>query len=147
MATHTNTHHTMTLITLVTTLILSFLGSKIGTYFTIAIAKRQQFYEENNFRKIHSERVSALGGIPIFLALWAVVACMMPMYTNSLLAIGLGTLILTIIGLWDDLKNIGVSIRITAQIAAGSLAFFSGFYLDLGPVSYTHLTLPTTPYV
>ena len=44
--------------------LFAFLCSKFGTYFTIRLAKQQHFYEENNERKIHVEKVSALGGIP-----------------------------------------------------------------------------------
>ena len=32
-------------------------------------------------------------------------------------------------------------------VSGGTVAFITGIYEDLIAVSYTHLTLPTTPYV
>ena len=48
--------------------LVSYCLSSISTNLTIKFAAAKQIIEANNYRKLHLEKVAALGGIPIFLA-------------------------------------------------------------------------------
>lgn len=106
--------------------LFAFLCSKLSTSLTIRIAKQQHFYEENNVRKIHSEKVSALGGIPIFLTFGlSSLAFINSSYSGY--SILLACLLLLGIGLWDDLKNIGIKRRLFTQFVVANIAYLVGF--------------------
>lgn len=106
--------------------LFAFICAKLSTYFTIQTAKKQHFYEENNARKIHSEKVSALGGIPIFITLClSVLIFIKPSYLSYSI-IG-SSLLLLGVGLWDDLKNIGIKRRLLTQFAVANIAYIVGF--------------------
>ena len=108
-------------------LLIGFIVSVLGTYLTIQWAKNKQLFEENDVRKIHTEKVSALGGIPIFIAFWISIAfCNLPMATCLPLLVATGILLL--IGLEDDIYNTGVVRRLLAQVVAASIAFWAGFH-------------------
>jgi len=113
--------------TYIIALFIGFIFSLLGTYLTIQWAKSQQLFEENDVRKIHTEKVSALGGIPIFIAFWISIGfCNLPM--AQCLPIFLATGILGLIGLEDDMLNTGVIRRLLAQVTAASIAFWAGFH-------------------
>ncbi len=116
----------MELSLLIEILLFAFLCSKLGTYFTIRLAKQQHFYEENNVRKIHVEKVSALGGIPIFLT-FGLSSAIFIKSSYSGYAILLACLLLLGIGLWDDLKNIGIKRRLLTQFLVANIAYLVGF--------------------
>lgn len=108
-------------------LFIGFVLSVAGTYLTIQWAKRRQLFEENDVRKIHTEQVSALGGIPVFVALWVSLGFSnLPMGICLPLLVATG--ILMLIGLEDDMYNTGVVRRLLAQVAAASIAFWAGFH-------------------
>ncbi len=108
-------------------LIFGFFLTIVLTKATILIAKKRQLFEANDHRKLHVETVSALGGIPIFIGFWVVVWLFnipFASYAGILLSTGL----LLYIGVEDDFKNTRVAKRFTAQIIAGSIAYYSGFH-------------------
>ena len=108
-------------------LIIGFLLTIILTKATILIAQKRQLFEANDHRKLHTETVSALGGIPIFLGFWVMVV-LFNFPVTAYLGILLGTGLLLYIGVEDDFKNTRVSKRFAAQIFAASIAYFSGFH-------------------
>ncbi len=108
--------------------LFAFLFCKFGTYFTIQFAQQQHFYEENNVRKIHAEKVSALGGIPIFLT-FGLSSLAFTKSSYSGYAILVACLLLVGIGLWDDLKNIGIKRRLLTQFIVANIAYLFGFQL------------------
>lgn len=116
----------MELILCLLLLLFSFLISSIGTYITIHLTRKWQLFEENDYRKIHTEKISSMGGIPIFIALWL----SMFLYVEPviLLPMFIATTLLVSIGIWDDLKNIGVKRRIFIQILVASIAYYTGFH-------------------
>jgi len=112
--------------------LFAFLCSKLGTYFTIQFAKQQHFYEENNVRKIHTEKVSALGGVPIFMT-FGLGSLAFIKSTYSGYSILLACLLLLGIGLWDDIKNIGIKRRLLTQFIVANIAYLVGFqFIEVG---------------
>lgn len=109
-------------------LFFGFLLTILLTKITIRLAAQRQLFEANDHRKLHSETVSALGGIPIFIGFWVMTAGLsVPLMESMALFISTG--ILLIIGVEDDFKNTKVSKRLIAQVIAGTIAFVAGFHL------------------
>lgn len=108
-------------------LFFGFLLNKLGTQLTIHLSKKHQLFEATDHRKIHVEKVSALGGIPIFCTFWGIFLLCNPV-SSIIGLLFLATALLFGIGLWDDLKNIGIKPRVLAQILAANIAYFAGFH-------------------
>lgn len=108
----------------------AFLANQIGTYWTIQFAKQQHLVEANDHRKTHIEQVSALGGLPIFMTLLIGTIVFVPRL-SVILPILLAAFILVAIGLWDDLKNIGIKRRLLVQFIVGNIAYSAGYKLGL----------------
>jgi len=116
----------MTISYIIGILLFTFIFNHFGTYITIKLAKKEQFYEKNNARKIHIEKVAALGGIPIFLTL--VISYFMfmePSFVGN--AILFACVLLLGIGIWDDIKNIGVKRRLSTHFLVANIAYLIGF--------------------
>ena len=111
-------------------LLLTFLFSQFGTFLTIQVARQQQLVEATNHRKFHSEKVAAVGGIPIFITL----VIFYIVKTKDLAAFSpilLAAFCLLGIGLWDDLKPVGIKRRLLIQFFAANIAYFTGFKFQL----------------
>jgi len=108
----------------------AFLVNKIGTFLTIQVAKQKHLTEANDHRKIHKEKVAALGGLPIYLTLFIGTLIVIPVLSKAL-PILVGATILVAIGLWDDLENIGIKRRLLAQFLVANIAYFTGYNLGL----------------
>ncbi len=111
-------------------ILFAFSVNKIGTYLTIQFAKQQHLVETTDHRKIHTEKVAALGGLPIFVTLFMGTMILSPMHSSQLPIIS-AVFILMAIGLWDDLKNIGIKRRLLVQLVVGNIAYFTGFKFGL----------------
>ena len=110
----------------------AFFCSKLGTFLTIQKAKQQQLFEENNARKVHLEQVAALGGIPIFIAL-CLSALVFINSSSERNAILFDCFLLLGVGLWDDLKNIGIKRRLFTQFFVANIAYLTGFqFIEMG---------------
>ncbi len=108
-------------------LCLGFILNKIGTRLIISLAKKHQLFEAIDHRKIHTEQVCALGGVSLFFSLWSIVF-LFTQFSFTLVSLFLATMVLFIVGLWDDLKSIGIKPRLLAQLIAANLAYFAGFH-------------------
>lgn len=111
-------------------LCLGFSLNKVGTFLIITLANKFQLFEKSNHRKIHKEHVSALGGISIFFSLW-LLTFLFTSFFDEISYLFMGTSLLFVIGLWDDLKNINIQKRLLAQIIAAHLAYLAGFHFGL----------------
>lgn len=95
----------------------------------IQMAKKLNYIEQVDERKLHTEKVSSLGGIGIFLAcIVSMLFFIEPIKTNLLLGV-LMVLPLFIIGLVDDLYKVGVTIRLAVQALLGVLLHEMGFQI------------------
>lgn len=112
-------------------ILFAFLFSRLGTYITIRVAKQQEVFEAADHRKLHTEKVAALGGIPVFITL---VMCYFTTVQsfNHLSLLLFATFFLLIVGLWDDLKNIGIKRRLITQFIVANMAYLLGFHFEFG---------------
>lgn len=110
-------------------ILFAFLCSKFGNYITIKVAKQQQLVEATDHRKIHTEKVAALGGIPIFITLVVFYFTIVGFF-NPFSFLLLAAFFLLAVGLWDDLKNIGIKRRLITQFIVANVAYLLGFHFE-----------------
>jgi UDP-GlcNAc:undecaprenyl-phosphate GlcNAc-1-phosphate transferase len=99
-------------------------------------------------RKVHDRALPRLGGLAVFAAFWAAVVAARAGGappadgdTWSLVAFGAGSLILVIVGVYDDHVDAPTWMRLVFQIAVGHLAYLAGFRFLL----VTHLLDAVAP--
>jgi UDP-N-acetylmuramyl pentapeptide phosphotransferase/UDP-N-acetylglucosamine-1-phosphate transferase len=98
----------------------------------IRFAESKEFYVPRTFRRIHDGKVSALGGIAIFLATFISILLFSDFIdfveNRYLLAAGI---LLFFIGLRDDLKEISALAKLIVQIlVAAIVVFLAGYQID-----------------
>lgn len=111
----------------------AFAGAASLMPIVISFAKSKGLMESSCRRKRHSERVSSLGGIPIFAAtLLSIGIFLFPGLNSPVMCLSL-CLPLLMVGFLDDLIDIGITVRIVLQILVGLMLFDMGFQiLDSG---------------
>lgn len=115
-------------------LIIAFLISSWCIPNLIKWARNNQQFEQNDERKKHQEKISALGGIGILVALIA--SSMLPVFQASQLWYLIPALVFLFgISLWDDMKNLPASFRLFVQIMLASWLYLQGWAIDI-PMSY-----------
>ena len=112
--------------TLITTPILSFFATAFFVWATIKAAAYFNLKEANDERKTHTEKVSALGGIGIFLGTWATLFLSGIEMTSELFGLLGGSAVLFATGLVDDFICLSAKARICVQLAVGAMAFGLG---------------------
>ncbi|MDR0470071.1 MAG: undecaprenyl/decaprenyl-phosphate alpha-N-acetylglucosaminyl 1-phosphate transferase, partial [Peptococcaceae bacterium] len=78
-----------------------------------------------NQRKIHTDAMPLLGGLAIFIGFWATVLVTQTL-SKEIIALGAGSLLILISGIWDDSKDIRPVVKLVFQIAASCLIVFYG---------------------
>ena len=111
-------------------LLFGFFTSLVLTYSTIKWAKKKQIYEATDERKIHTEQVSALGGIGLFISFWIMVFLLDISMVVSL-PLFIATSLLFAIGMIDDLMDAGILSRLFLQSLAGFIACYAGFHFTI----------------
>jgi UDP-GlcNAc:undecaprenyl-phosphate GlcNAc-1-phosphate transferase len=141
---------------------LGFLFSAVLTARILKLSQAFGWVDQPGERKIHKKPVARLGGLAIWLAFWLIAAIIYLFDPESLtfvrekvigidknlLGVFLGSLLLLVVGLWDDLKNIKPWQKLSFQLLAGLIvvAFgvrihwfanpFGGLNIELGDWTY-----------
>ncbi len=146
--------------------LIFFLSLGLSLIFTplfIILARRLKIVDQPAHRKIHKEPVSYLGGIAIFLSLIFSVATVFFFYpdlSNSITSGGYLKLVfilgptfgITLVGLWDDIKDISPRYKFMGQLLFVLAIAFFGFRFEvihlpgLSPVSMSLLSVPVTVF-
>lgn len=123
------------------TMVLSFLLNMIFTPLLIGFAKKKGWYDRLDERKIHNGNIPRLGGVGIFgsfLLAFLLTAYEAHTYGDGvssfggqLLAAGVGSIVMFVTGLLDDLKNLRARYKLGLQIVAALIAVAGG--LSFGP--------------
>jgi len=87
----------------------------------ITVAKSLQLYDNPNARKIHNSLIPRIGGIAIALSV-VISLLLMQQLESGLSGFVLGTLIVFIVGIYDDLVGIGWRAKFAGQLLAVSIA-------------------------
>ncbi|MEL6866093.1 MAG: MraY family glycosyltransferase [Bacteroidota bacterium] len=115
-----------------TYVILSFCLSLLLIPGLIKLCHQWQWLDVPTGRKQHIKAVPSIGGIAIFLACWiAGLASNLSFDFHLLLGWSGAALLITMIGAWDDLKDIRALYKLIGQIFIANLLFFSGFQLAI----------------
>ncbi len=126
---------------------LSFaLALILGLFLTASIidlAHKMQLFDGNNHLKIHVEKVASLGGIAIFSSFW--IATLLTSQADGFEGgqyLFVGSFILFLTGVKDDLVHIQAIKRLVIQIGVASLLFLGGVQLTYLPGTDVLLPLP-----
>lgn len=107
--------------------IVAFISAVILIPIVIQMASSQRLVERNDHRKSHGEKVSSLGGIPIYMALAIGLYFSLDSTASTpFWVLGLALPIL-IVGFLDDLFRLSIGFRLVVQILTGILVFELGF--------------------
>lgn len=121
-------------------IIAGFFMALVITMLMIPLVRRQAIrtgmYDVPGERKIHKYPVPRLGGVAIFggfvgaLALSMLIFKDISLFEESVLGILLGGLLIFLLGLVDDLKNISPYVKLVIQLGAALLAFYLGVQIS-----------------
>lgn len=114
--------------------IISFLLGIFIVPLVIAYSKKQGLIDKPNERKIHKEPISRLGGVAIFSStmltfLFLVFLSYYP-YGRLLSGILLGSSLMFLLGLIDDIYTLGAKFKLLIQVAIVTLVFLLGIRID-----------------
>lgn len=114
--------------------IISYLLGVFIVPLVIAYSKKQGLIDEPNERKIHNRPISRLGGIAIWLStmltfLFLVFLSYYP-YGSLLSGILLGSSLMFMLGLVDDVYNLNAKFKLFIQIAIATLVYLLGVKID-----------------
>jgi UDP-GlcNAc:undecaprenyl-phosphate GlcNAc-1-phosphate transferase len=152
----------MMTLTAVLAALVAFIINIILTPFIIRLAHRYKWYDLPDRRKIHTGLIPRLGGPGIFVSL--LVACLSAPVLSSLmngltsgvslplrlLAPFAGILLIHLVGLIDDFKNLRALLKFALQLAAAAVVTCGGYLIHsltipyLGSTSLGFLAYPIT---
>jgi len=90
-----------------------------------------EIYEDCQLeRKIHTSPVPSLGGLAIFCGFVGALYFIEPGLLIEFYGLILGGLVILILGLIDDLKDLSVTVKFSGQIAASLFLIYSGIRID-----------------
>jgi UDP-GlcNAc:undecaprenyl-phosphate GlcNAc-1-phosphate transferase len=137
---------------------LSFLVNLILTPLILFVSHRNNWYDELDDRKIHTDQTPRLGGVGFFWAfLFSVFlfALFLPrafpelsdfkFLSNKYLLMLAGFLVVHLLGLIDDFKNIRAVYKLIGQIIAGSMIAIGGALIDGIYIPLTGWIIPLGP--
>ena len=118
------------ILTILCPIILSILSIIILTYY----AKPLNLLDIPNHRKQHDEPIAMIGGVAIYISLFITSLIInLPYIINVLIY---ASSIVLLIGLLNDIFNLGVVIRLIFQIIASIVVMLSGLAIvDIGEIS------------
>ncbi|HBU69262.1 MAG TPA: undecaprenyl-phosphate alpha-N-acetylglucosaminyl 1-phosphate transferase [Elusimicrobia bacterium] len=116
-------------------LILSFILAYVITPIAIKAAWRLKLLDMPNERKIHSVPIPRVGGIAIVLAVIVATARNFQ-FSSELTGLVIGSSIIYLIGLIDDIKPLSASLRLAAQVIACVIVIKSGVVLNTLPLGF-----------
>lgn len=104
----------------------------------IRLAYRYDMLDPPGAHKRHKTPMPVVGGLAMFLSVWIVVGAVLLIFPEfaaelgqSLLFIFLGALIITLVGLSDDLTPVSAWVKLAAQISAGIVVYLGGLQVSL----------------
>lgn len=114
--------------------IISYLLGVFIVPLVIAYSKKQGLIDKPNERKIHTEPVSRLGGVAIFSStmltfLFLVFLSYYP-YGSLLSGILLGSSLMFLLGLVDDIYTLDAKFKLFIQVAISTLVYLLGVKID-----------------
>ncbi|UWG98961.1 undecaprenyl/decaprenyl-phosphate alpha-N-acetylglucosaminyl 1-phosphate transferase [Dehalobacter sp. DCM] len=116
------------------TFVLAIVFSIILTPVAIVLAKRWGVMDFPGERRIHKTPLPRMGGAAIYVSFWLAVLLTVPM-DKRLIGLLLGSAIIFVVGMVDDIKGMRPLYKLLGQIIAAAVLIFFGF-------TVAHVTLP-----
>lgn len=120
--------------------ILLFVSCTAISFFSVLLLrkvaiKKQIFDRPDEYLKTHSRPIPFLGGMGIVSAFYllSIVLLIAGKISITLFIVNTFLILYSITGLWDDLKNISVFFRLTAEIVISIIIFVFGISIDISP--------------
>ena len=122
---------TMTFMTLIGFFLVAMAATVSILPLIIRFAREKDLVEQTDERKIHTERVSNLGGIGIFSGFALTLLWLLQPGLESPVRVFILGLPLLLLGVIDDLYKVGVTTRFILQALLGVILFEMGFQISL----------------
>jgi UDP-GlcNAc:undecaprenyl-phosphate GlcNAc-1-phosphate transferase len=123
--------------TLLTIFLVSFSACYLLSFPVRLLASRLAVLDYPDQRKIHSVPIPSLGGLALLgaFAAAAIVAVKTDpqrffLFRQPLAGLVIGAAIVTMLGLWDDVRGSGAAIKLAIQGAVGVLMYLYGFRIE-----------------
>ena len=116
-------------------LIASFLLAFLTTPFIRKISLRYKIVDQPGIRKIHKKPVALLGGVAVFAAFLAGVFTNPSFFFHNLGVIA-GGVIIFVLGLIDDIREIPALVRFLIQVLVALIVVFSKITIEIFPRYY-----------
>lgn len=135
----------LTLLLIVITMLISLMITPI----VIAISKKLNIVDKPNFRKVHTQPVSVLGGTVILFSFLIGIWISHPM-EREIKPLIIGAFIMYVVGLIDDICDLKPLLKLLGQVIAASVIVFYGITIDfisfpMGPtIHFGFLSIPIT---
>ena len=135
----------LTLLLIVITMLISLMITPI----VIAISKKLNIVDKPNFRKVHTQPVSVLGGTVILFSFLIGIWISHPM-EREIKSLIIGAFIMYVVGLIDDICDLKPLLKLLGQVIAASVIVFYGITIDfisfpMGPtIHFGFLSIPIT---
>ncbi|MDQ7092568.1 MraY family glycosyltransferase [Desulfosporosinus sp. PR] len=108
----------------VLTFTLALVIAVIGTPFTMKLAKKWGAIAYPGGRHIHKKPIPRLGGLALYAGFW-LATLIAQVWDDSLWGLFLGSSLILLVGIWDDIREIRPMVKLFWQIVAASLLGFS----------------------
>lgn len=122
-----------------TQILLAFLAALVTvlvvTPFVIKFAIKIGAVDKPNARKVHSKVMPRIGGLAIFIGV-VVGYFAGGLHNENVTAITLGAIIVVLIGIIDDFKELSAKIKLLGQLVAASLIVASGLTIDFISIEF-----------
>ena len=129
-------------------LLLAFGLVFLGTPLVKKLAYKIKALDQPAQRKVHHQPMPRLGGLAICLGFWLTVLLTTEM--NSGLYGLLGGLLITLVGIIDDIKGVTARQKLAVQIVAACIVMYAGVRVDFvthpvkGVISLSYWSYPLT---
>jgi UDP-GlcNAc:undecaprenyl-phosphate GlcNAc-1-phosphate transferase len=119
--------------------LIAFLTSTVITPFLIVFSKKKGLFDLPGHRKVHTRPISRLGGVGIFVSIFAAWFYIFIFKENlipvesagPISAVCLGGFLIWATGLFDDLKGLTAVQKLTMQFVSASIAVWGGVQIKL----------------
>lgn len=123
-------------------LVVGFATSLGLTPLSRAIALRLGVVDKPNQRKIHKDSKPLMGGLAIVVAFAVALLLFSPEQAlNEFGAMVAGALLLAVVGLVDDRFNLGIRIRLVAQVVAALILIAAGIQIRLFDIALVNIII------
>ncbi|TFE03978.1 glycosyltransferase family 4 protein [Jeotgalibacillus salarius] len=115
--------------TFLTNLLIVFISSIILTPFVKKLAFKIGATDKPNYRKVHQRIMPRLGGLAIFLSFVIGFVLIQPQ-NDAALPLLFGSVIIIIVGVLDDIRELSAKVKLLGQIAAALVVVLGGVQLE-----------------